>query len=229
MNKAEFLHQLEQLLSDIAPYERTEALNYYEEYFTDAGAENEQRILLELGSPRQVAQSIREGLQPRMPYGNNSSAQVPPYADVPPYKEVPPYTETPSYAEMPQYSNSNRAEKSSLPTWAVVLIVIGCIFASPVLLGLFAAAVGLLIGFFGVIIGFGAAGLATVVAGISVVFAGIINCALFPMAGIVLAGAGLIVFALGILFIMFTVWLCGFALPAIFRGIKSLFRKKQEN
>ena len=224
MNKAEFLHQLEQLLSDVTPYERTEALNYYEEYFTDAGVENEQRILLELGSPWQVAQSIREGLQPGMSYANNSSTQIPPYTEVPPYKDVPPYAETPPYAEMPQYSD--REEKNGLPTWAVVLIVIGCIFASPVLLGLFAAALGLLVGLIGVIIGFGAAGVALVVAGVTVVIAGIINCTLFPMSGIVLAGAGLIVFALGILFMMFTVWLCGFALPGIFRGIASLFKKK---
>ncbi len=206
MNKAEFLRQLEQLLSDVSPYERTEAINYYEEYFSDAGVENEQRILLELGSPQKVAQSIREGLQPGMSYGYNTA------------------TEVPQYAGTPQYSN--REEKSSLPTWAVVLIVIGCIFASPVLLGLLAGALGLLIGLFGVIIGFGAAGVALIVAGVTIVIAGIINCTLFPMSGIVLAGAGLIVFALGILFIMFTVWLCGFALPGIVKGIASLFKKK---
>jgi len=112
MNKAEFLHQLEQLLNDVPSHERAEALNYYEEYFTDAGVENEQRILLELGSPWQVAQSIRDGLQPRTPYGNDT------------YKGAPSYTDTPPYAEVLQHSNG---EKSSLPTWAVVLIVIGCI------------------------------------------------------------------------------------------------------
>ena len=37
MNRAQFMEQLEKLLSDISEEERQEALDYYESYFDDAG------------------------------------------------------------------------------------------------------------------------------------------------------------------------------------------------
>ena len=38
MNRKEFLKQLEELLSDIPEAERRDAMNYYQNYFDDAGA-----------------------------------------------------------------------------------------------------------------------------------------------------------------------------------------------
>ena len=40
MNRIDFMKQLESLLQNISPAEREEALQYYNEYFNDAGAEN---------------------------------------------------------------------------------------------------------------------------------------------------------------------------------------------
>ncbi len=37
MNRVEFMRQLESLLRSIAPMEREEALQYYNDYFDDAG------------------------------------------------------------------------------------------------------------------------------------------------------------------------------------------------
>lgn len=37
MNKESFMQELARLLGDISPQERQEALNFYEEYFHDAG------------------------------------------------------------------------------------------------------------------------------------------------------------------------------------------------
>ncbi len=62
MNKEEFLKRLEELLQDIDAIEREEALNYYRDYFEDAGVEHEQEIIHELESPEKVAQTIKEGL-----------------------------------------------------------------------------------------------------------------------------------------------------------------------
>ena len=42
MSRWEFMRQLEELLLDISPSEREEALQYYNDYFNDAGKENEQ-------------------------------------------------------------------------------------------------------------------------------------------------------------------------------------------
>ena len=51
MSKNEFIDRLAQLLADVSPEERDEALTYYREYIEDAGLENEEAILQELGSP----------------------------------------------------------------------------------------------------------------------------------------------------------------------------------
>lgn len=62
MNKQEFLRQLEYLLRDIPQNERREAMEYYQNYFEDAGPENEAKIIEELGSPQEVAASIKKNL-----------------------------------------------------------------------------------------------------------------------------------------------------------------------
>lgn len=62
MNRYDFMRQLEMLLSDITPNERKEALQFYNDYFDDAGAENEQNVIKALGSPAKVAASIKADL-----------------------------------------------------------------------------------------------------------------------------------------------------------------------
>ena len=51
MNRTEFMRQLESLLQNISATEREEALQYYNEYFNDAGPENEQNVIEALGNP----------------------------------------------------------------------------------------------------------------------------------------------------------------------------------
>ncbi len=59
MNRSDFFKRLEQGLSKVSKEEREAALDYYHEYFDDAGAENEQKVIEELGSPAQIAARIR--------------------------------------------------------------------------------------------------------------------------------------------------------------------------
>ena len=59
MSKNEFIDRLAQLLADVSPEERDEALTYYREYIEDAGLENEEAILQELGSPEEIAAAIK--------------------------------------------------------------------------------------------------------------------------------------------------------------------------
>lgn len=63
MNRKEFMTRLEQLLIDISEEERSDALQYYEDYFDDAGAENEAEVIKELESPEKVAAIIRTDLK----------------------------------------------------------------------------------------------------------------------------------------------------------------------
>lgn len=60
MNREQFIAQLARLLQDLPPAERQEAIRYYQEYFDDAGEENEDAVIQELGSPGKVAQASRQ-------------------------------------------------------------------------------------------------------------------------------------------------------------------------
>lgn len=62
MNRVDFMNQLERLLQGIAPGERDEALQYYNDYFDDAGKENEQAVIEALGNPARVAENIKRDL-----------------------------------------------------------------------------------------------------------------------------------------------------------------------
>ena len=62
MRKEEFLERLEMLLSDVSDEEREEAMAFYRSYFEDAGEYNEARIIAELESPENVAETIKRDL-----------------------------------------------------------------------------------------------------------------------------------------------------------------------
>ncbi len=62
MNRADFMKELTELLTDVSPTEREEAIQYYNDYFDDAGEENEQSVIASLGSPQQLARTIKTGL-----------------------------------------------------------------------------------------------------------------------------------------------------------------------
>ena len=62
MDRAEFMRRLSDLLQDVPPAEREEALQYYNDYFDDAGEGNEAGVIASLGSPEDLAKTIKAGL-----------------------------------------------------------------------------------------------------------------------------------------------------------------------
>lgn len=58
MSKEEYLRILEEKLRRLSETDREKALEYYEEYFEDAGKENESRVMEELGHPEDVARQL---------------------------------------------------------------------------------------------------------------------------------------------------------------------------
>jgi len=58
MNRDQFLYELRTKLKNLPDAEVDSAMSYYEEYFLDAGPENEQKVIAELKSPSAVASKI---------------------------------------------------------------------------------------------------------------------------------------------------------------------------
>ncbi len=59
MDRAQFMQALEKLLADISETERQDALDFYNSYFDDAGAENEASVLRNLEVPRRLQRLSR--------------------------------------------------------------------------------------------------------------------------------------------------------------------------
>lgn len=223
MSRWEFMRQLEELLSDIAPAEREEALQYYNDYFNDAGRENEQEVISALGTPEQVAQIVKDGLFD----GENRGA----------FTEQGFQSSKTLQNELVGYSSDSNTkdtwsedgkteqttEKKGLPTWAIVLLVIAGIIFSPVILGAVISVFGVLFGalcsVFGIVIGIGVATLALYIAAIALLVAGFGCIFVSPLAGIGMIGAALICAAVGILFMLLLYLLVGKCIPGICQGI----------
>lgn len=82
MTKYEFLGDLSRLLSDLSEEERGEALQYYEDYFTDAGRDQEQAVIQELESPEKVAAKVRGAEIEDVQYGESGAMKDAAYPEV---------------------------------------------------------------------------------------------------------------------------------------------------
>ena len=240
--------ELERLLRDIAPAEREEALQYYTDYFDDAGAENEQAVLEELGSPAGVAENIKKDLD----IGGQNRIRIPQPSEravieydaewVSTKAEDTSGTANPTYASettwdasgaMQEYRTSSLdveqdqpGRGTRLPGWVIVLLVILGILATPIGIGLIGTLVGLLATWFALIVSFGAVAFSLLVVLVILLIVGIMCIAVSPWTGVALIGGGLLCGGVGLLFLMLTVAMAGIATPAACRGVASLFRRK---
>ena len=96
MTKYEFLGDLSRLLADLPEEERKQALHYYEDYFADAGEDNEQDVLKELGSPEEIAVQIKNDGAEDISYGDSASSHA---ADAPQLYQTSQHTQDASDSE----------------------------------------------------------------------------------------------------------------------------------
>lgn len=78
MTAKEYLAALREALAVLPEGERANALRYYEEYFLDAGPENEARVIEELGPPEQAARQILGDYKEVAPAGPQADAGAEP-------------------------------------------------------------------------------------------------------------------------------------------------------
>lgn len=235
MTRNEFLERLRELLSDLPPEEYLEAVRYYEDYFADAGPEAEAEVLRELGSPENVAEKIRAGCQSRggldegdafaenvfagrgMDDAGEQAEQMRRFdANAGDYENEGGNYE--STGRNRGYGAAVRTKSYLTPLLVILALVIGI----PVLGPLLIAFCVLMLGFF---IGFGVGGVCLIAGGITVLGNALADFSVGTGLVCVLSGGGLILTALGILFVVFAVNCAFRALPAAFRGIRGLMRR----
>lgn len=205
MNKEEFLRRLEELLWDIPETERREAVEYYRNYFEDAGPEQEMQIIQELGSPQKVAESIKKDL-----FGESYQ----------------------SYQQMHQEEQKEAFERQQRENRNLrkLLILVVAIITFPIWIGILVATVGLLVGAVALVFSLGIALLAVIGAGMVMgfVLAGIGLIKVFTgflAVGLMAIGLGLLMLALDAVGLVIAAWVIIKVVPKAIRGIIRLCKK----
>lgn len=220
MNKIEFMRQLDIMLVGLPIHEREEALQYYEDYFADAGEENEQAVIEALGTPEKVAENIKQDLSHSRGYEEYESRKVEPGKEVGEYHPVEEQT-------VPVSTPVEVGENSGLSGGMLALIIVLCILASPVLVGILGAVIGVGVAWISLIAAFGAVAISLVVVAVVLVVIGMVGIIHNPLAGVGVIGSGFLLAAVGILFLMLCV-LLAWGIPALIGAVVRLCRGKKK-
>lgn len=222
MNRKEFMDRLEKLLWNVSDSEREEALQYYNDYFDDAGIENEERVLKDLGSPEQVAAKIKAGMSDAASEFSEKGYEDARFRDS---REVIPGK---GERRREEAEPGRRERKSGGYGWKLLALVLLFILCSPVIVpvcgAVLAVIVSLVLGAAALCLGIVISGVAVTLAGIVVIGFGVAGFFTAPAVGLAASGAGCLILSLGILLFLFTLWFCTRVLPWLIRGLVALLR-----
>ena len=210
MNRSEFMDELKGMIGELPAQERKEALAYYENYFDDAGEENEAKIIREFGSPGRLAAIIKEEV-----YGPAKPAEKKRKAET---DETSVPHPNPPYEDRVRQAQSDSREKKKRNTERIILIILICIVASPVIIGVVSSVFGILMGIFGAAVGLFFGGIATVISGI-------ILCFTELALGFAVIGTGFLLLGIGFFLLIGVIWICGRLLPSFFRWAGRTIKK----
>lgn len=246
MSRKEFLAQLSRLLWDIPESDRKDALEYYENYFEDAGEENEASVIQELGSPGKVAAIIKADLvDGQGEYGTYTEAG---YKDERfEERNMPGQSkEKKNNWDGSHYHGEESGQKSTYQgpyqtyaqtagkkqprgglSWPLILVLV--ILTSPLWIGLGLGLLGVLLGLLGACIGILAAlflgGVGLLIGGVVLLLNALFFQLATPATAVVSAGAALMMSALGLLLMLGFFLLVVKVFPPCFRwGIDCIQR-----
>lgn len=228
MSKEIFLRDLSRFLSDIPQEEREQALKYYEDYFEDAGPENEQQVIKELGSPIDIAKQIKSVNHENIEYGQGTDFhKSSSYPDL--YSQEKSqnsgnagenYSQNVYSQKTAQYQQTAQKKSWTQEPGKVALVVILAVLAIPVGIPLISAAFGLIIGLAAVIFALFVTvfvlGIGLAVTGIACIIAAFGLLPIYSAASsILIAGIGLVLLTIGIFICWVGILFCIKFFPAL--------------
>ena len=228
MTREEFMKELEYLLQDIQDEEKEDAIQYYRDYFDEAGPENEESVVREFGSPERVAAIIRSDLAGNLEDGGEfteSGYQDGRFKD--PGYQVANHYDLPEPGGRAGDGQSGPGVNQEPPrtnrTLKLVLTVILVLVAAPVLWGIgegILGACGALLGL--LVLSVLLAGLLTLIfliLGVVLIPAGIVYMFTGFWDGLLFFGSGMTMLGLGVLGVAVSVLFYGKFLPFLFRTV----------
>ncbi len=230
MTKQEFIEQLTRLLSDVPEADRQEAIQYYEEYFAEAGFAETEDVLEKVDTPEKIARSIKKGLsQPE-----DGSFDENGYHDLDRENELMRNSEVGNHRKDDgnYYKEKKGKRKFSFRnldrSQAILLIIILCLtfpFWGGILGGLLGAAIGIVAAVFGIAVAAVAVSISLLVAGVAVIVSGILVIPVAPMAAFICVGIGCILFGIGLISLDFVVWGIKDVIPYFWKLCKKLWKR----
>ena len=223
MNRIEYMTKLASLLQDIPEVERRDAMKYYNDYFDEAGEENEEQVIREFGAPEEVAENIKADLKGKTEdiTGSQQEQSSSQYQTQEQQKQKSDQSSEYQYG-MPEKKKNDRI-------WEIVLIVILAIIIGPVLIplvgGILAAGLAIVLTVIVGVIALVIAGASIAIAGIALVISGFIILLPQTAAGLALIGSGLMILVIGVIATVGFGKLCAFIWDGIAKGITFLWRK----
>lgn len=237
MNKEYFLRELAYLLQDIPEEEREEALQYYRDYFEEAGPEREAEVLAQIGSPERVAAELKSSLAGEKEHGEytehgyyderfDEHHQVPDQ-----YAEIVKSDNTGKRRKKGKKKNREEDDRKNGLLLVLLFIFFGIPLAGSIIsagFSVIAAVAGGLFGIFGGLLGLIAGGFAATVGllcgGVVMIVRGALNLVTPPI-GLMGMSLGFFMLAAAMLIAVATKWGCCTAAPGLFRFSIELVRK----
>lgn len=233
MNRIEYMSELASLLQNVPEEERRDAMKYYNDYFDEAGEENEEEVIKELGSPAKVAESIKADMKANeedlQSHGEFSETG---YSDerfesreIPGYRYGEQSGQNGAYQQAASQQEPPRTSKALKIVLIIAIILVASPVVIPVALAIGAVILALICAAFAVVIGLVAAAVAIAIAGIAVFIVGLLTLVPRIAVGMALIGTGLILTVLGVVGTVAMIKLCFVAIPGIVHGITWVFEK----
>ena len=220
MTRKEYMEQLRKYLKRLPKEDYENAIEYFSEYFDEAGPENEQQVMEELGEPKEAARELLLNLlQESVGDGKDSTGE----------KET----------ELPAEGSGNRrsaagqnaaASKKKRSPGKIILLAILVLCASPVSLALMFSVLAVLFAVVvviaAVIFSLGVASIATIAGGIMVAGFGATLILKSVAAACMMVGGGFLMAGAGILVGVLTIYICKWCATGIGRLVNRFVRKK---
>ena len=222
MNRLEFMRELRLLLQNISSEERESALKYYNDYFDDAGVENESQVISELGTPKKVAAVIEAGIEGKesdsSEYGESGyrDTRFEERDDIVPVGAA--------YGDGTR-QQGNKTDHRSRNILLIVLAIVALPVVLPLAIAVITTVFSLLLSL--ITLGFSLfiAAVSVVVSGFVLIAAGITELVVWPALGMGLIGAGLVLITVGMILAALVGHVLLKVTPIFFRAVVDICKR----
>lgn len=225
MTRKEYMEQLKKYLKRLPKEDYDNAIEYFSEYFDEAGPENEQQVMEELGQPKEAARELllnllQESVGDSKDITEEKTAALPAAGSY--YGESSHAHSRTDSGNLSTTGYSTSAGKKRSPG-KIILLAFLVICASPVSIALLFAGLAVLAA---VIFSMAVTGVSAIAGGIVLTGFGVTLIARSLAAACMMVGSGFLMAGAGILVGVLTIYICKWCAMGIGRLVNRLARKK---